>query len=190
MRRLFGRNRSPRPFEFRCSCCGELHRGSPSFGMKYPPYYFNVPEEERAERVEVNADLFTAYPPEGSKDQQTVYAIRATLDVPIHGAPDPFNWGIWVSQSEESFERYVDTFSDDQTGLSSFGWVPVSFVPYRRESAGEQIEHLAADVEWQAPGARPVVILREADHPFFEDQHRGISWDRAIEIAQIVMHGG
>lgn len=44
-------------------------------------------------------------PPEG-----TQYFLRAILEVPIHGVDQPFLWGLWVSASEASFHRYLDSY--------------------------------------------------------------------------------
>jgi hypothetical protein len=189
MLRLFGLGSNPKTFEFRCKDCGEMHRGSPSISYDMPVQYFQVPEPERSARVKISNDLCRILPAHDDPDDVTSYFIRATLEIPIHGAPEPFCWGVWVSQSKTSFERYVETYDQDQSGDGSFGWLAVAMRPYVRHSLEEPFESLECNVEWGAPGKRPQVLIKECDHPLYADQHDGISWDRAIEIARAAFHG-
>ena len=167
-------------FEFRCTCCDEIHRGSPSFAYTKPFSYFTVPEAERDERIEIDSDTCVI-------DGQEFY-IRTILEIPIEGVEEPFTWGVWVSQSRASFERYIATYNDDQSGDSSFGWLTVTMPGYDRAGPGEDLEHLACEVNWGPPGDRPVLVPHETDHPIFHDFTNGISWDRAIEHARQMMH--
>ncbi len=186
MARLFGIGRGPRKFEFRCDCCGKVHRGSPSFSLHRPEHVFEVPEDERDLRVEADDDLCIIRPTKGESDDQTSYWIRVTLDIPIIGADEPFCWGVWVSQSRDSFERYVETYNEDQTGNDSFGWLPVHMKYYR--NADGEWPSLKCDVNWGAPGKRPKIVLWECDNQLYRDQRDGISWDKAIAIAAPLMH--
>jgi len=84
--------------------------------------------------------------------------------------------------------KYVETFDHDQSGTSTFRWLPVFWAPYRRTSPGEYLEHLRCTVHWQIEGKRPQIEVQEFEDPLYVDQRDGISWDRAIEIARTVMH--
>lgn len=187
MARLFGLGSGPRRFEFRCACCGKIHRGSPSFSLHRPEHIFDVPEADRPRRVQADDDLCIIHPADGEGEEQAGYWIRATLEIPIHGADDPFCWGVWVTQSRASFDRYVQTFDEDQSGDGSFGWLPVHMQYYR--SADGSWPWLECDVNWGVRGQRPQIVLRECDHQLYRDQRDGISWDKAIEIAAPLMHG-
>lgn len=177
----FGLSANPiKSFEFRCERCGNIHRGSPSFANEAPFNYYELTAEERASRARLTDDTCVI-------DGESFF-IRATLEIPILDAEDPFCWGVWVSQSEESFKRYLATFQDDQSGDGSFGWLAVTMPGYRRNDPGEPVEHLACNVEWQVQGTRPLVFPQESDHPLYQDVMMGIGWDRAIELAQRVMH--
>lgn len=193
MIRLFGLGRDPGTFEFKCPDCGKIHRGSPSFAYAKPAYYFDVPKEERGSRVALSDDLCCISPGESDDDRTIHYFIRCLLEIPIRDADEPFLWGVWVTQSEESFERYKNTFETDQSGMGSFGWLAVVMPPYRRNAPGEPHEHLKCNVQWQGTkngkGQRPLIEIQECDHPLYADQRDGISWDRAIKIARAVMHG-
>jgi hypothetical protein len=89
-----------------------------------------------------------------------------------------------VTQSRENFERYVEVVGTDQRGRTTFGWMPVTLGAYERTAIDEAPEYLACDVHWQAEGIRPLITLHECDHPLYLDQRNGISWKRAIEIAE------
>jgi hypothetical protein len=188
MRRLFGLGRNPRTFEFKCPDCQDVHRGSPSFAYAKPTYYFDVLEPERDKRIKLSDDLCTILPAEDDEGGEPIYCIRATLDVPIHGAPDPFCWGVWVTQSEENFNKYIETFSNDQSGSGSFGWLAVTMPHYNLSPPGEPFESLACDVEWGAVGKRPKIIIYESAHQLFLDQSNGIDWETAILLARAMMH--
>lgn len=179
-----------KPFEFQCADCGELHCGSPVFGYDRPQLYHNVPEGEREARVKLSPDLCTIqmYEP-GTGLERTHYFIRTTLDIPIHGAEHPFSWGVWVSVSEKSFRDYVATYNDDQTGKGCYGALTVAMPYYRRNQPGTPYETIPCNVNWGSVGKRPEITLQECDHPLYQDQQAGISWDKATDIARLVLHG-
>lgn len=167
-------------FAFKCSCCGELHEGSPSIGYRMPDQYASLSQEQRAAMGELSEDLCTI-----SHDDGVDYFIRTILEVPIHGVEEPFLWGIWVSLSEKSYRRYVETYDDPVEGDGFFGWVCNEIPAYPFEGARP------ADVHVQLGRQRPKVILhrngREQD-PLVRDQVHGISAMRAQEIAEQVFH--
>lgn len=188
MVRLLGIDAKRKTFSFKCGLCNSMHEGPPSFAHKRPPYYFDVPEADRAGRVEMSDDLCRIAPtqPDGS---DAIYCIRATLDIPIIDSDAPFCWGVWVTHSEEAFRRYEATFDQDQSDDGAFGWLAVVMPYYRRTAPGDFLEHLACDVEWGPQGRRPKVIVRPCDHPLYTDQSEGITWDKAVDIARLAMHG-
>ena len=110
-------------FAFKCRSCGEVHEGSPSFAFPAPDPYVSLSEEEKASMATLDSDICTI-----THDEGTDLFIRAVLEIPIHGATDPFLWGLWVSVSQKSFERYLETYNDPVEGDGFFGWVCVSFV--------------------------------------------------------------
>jgi hypothetical protein len=91
-------------------------------------------------------------------------------------------WGVWVSLSEESFNRYVDTYEEPDPSDNYFGWF-CNYLPY--------YENTYALKTWVHPrigGDRPYIELEESEHPLCIDHHRGISPERAQEIAEVAMH--
>lgn len=178
-KRLFGK----RQFQYKCGECGELHKGSPSFSFQFPIYYFYVPEEERKDRVIASNDVCYIKPAKDDVEGEDVFCIRVVLDIPIKSSDDPFTWGVWVSQSEDSFKKYVDTFGQDQSSLGSFGWLLVDMPFYGPSDASAPLEHLKCDIQWSTKGQRPKACLWEGSHKLSIDQREGISWRRAIKIA-------
>jgi hypothetical protein len=118
-------------------------------------------------------------------EEGTDYFIRVVLEVPIHGVEEPFLWGVWVSLSEKSFTRYVETYDSPVEGDGFFGWVcnSISAYPY----AGTR----AADVVVQLGGQRPKVVLHRGDpedDSLVVDQVHGISVARAQQLAERALH--
>jgi len=167
-------------FAFKCTCCGETHEGSPSVGYRMPDQYASLSEEQRARMGQISSDLCTITHEDG-----TDHFIRAVLEVPIHGIEEPFLWGIWVSLSEKSYARYVETYDNAVEGDGFFGWVCNAIPAYPFEGSRP------ADVRVQIGGQRPTVVLHlsgiEADQ-LVKDQVDGISIARAQQIAERVFH--
>jgi hypothetical protein len=167
-------------FAFKCKSCGDLHEGSPSFAFLAPDHYDELSDEQKAAN-KLSDDLCVI-----DRDGETYRFVRAVLEIPIHGVSDPFLWGVWVSLSERSFERYVETFDRPIAGEGFFGWVCNDIDLYPSENMR------AADVIVQAGNNRPKVILHRRDHPRTDalaiDQVQGISIARAQELAEAAMH--
>ncbi len=167
-------------FAFKCNSCGDVHEGSPSFGFRAPDHYVELSAEQQAAN-RLSDDLCVI-----ERNGTTDRFIRAVLEVPIHGASEPFLWGVWVSLSENSFKRYVEIFDEPVPGEGFFGWVcnDISLYPYAHSRA--------ADVIVQGGRNRPKVVLHKGDpedDPLVNDQVQGISIARAQELAERAMHG-
>ena len=169
-----------RALEFRCADCGELHRGSPSFAYVKPFAYFDVPEAERADRIRIESDTCAI--------DDELFFIRGLLEIPILDVDEPCRWGLWVSQSKDSFSRYVETMDQDQGGEGSFGWLTVTLPAYDRTAKDEPWEQLACNVNWQDNGQRPFFFNDTATPEIYTDFVNGITWDRAVELARQIIH--
>lgn len=167
-------------FAFKCSCCGEIHEGSPSIGYQMPDQYACLSDEQRAAMGKISSDFCTI-----THEASTDYFIRAVLEVPIHGIEEPFLWGIWVSLSEKSFYHYIDTYDSPIEGDGFFGWVCNKIPAYPHQGSR------AADVFIQLGNKRPKVVLHKGnskDDPLVIDQTHGISISRAQQIAEASIH--
>ncbi len=163
-------------FSFRCSCCGEVHEGSPSFGFRAPAPYL-----EQSEAVREAGNLGTDLCRYSDEDGEHFF-IRVCLEVPIHGVEEPFLWGVWVSLSESSFARYLETYDSPDTHDRYFGWFS-NYLPYY-----ESTYALKTEVYPRAGGERPCIVLEQTDHPLAVDFHQGISVEKAQAIAEAAMH--
>ena len=75
-------------FQFKCSSCGEIHKGMPSFGAQAPLSYYAVPEGQRDDRCSLGSDDCVI-------DGQHFF-VRGCIEIPVHGEGEPFSWGVWV----------------------------------------------------------------------------------------------
>jgi hypothetical protein len=167
-------------FAFKCSCCGEIHEGSPSIAFQAPDQYASLTDAQKDEVGQLSSDFCTIRR-EGGMD----YFIRAVLEVPIQGVEDPFLWGVWVSASKASFERYWETYDEPVNGDGFFGWLCNALRPYPSPTSRP------ADVYIKLDGKRPKVVLHRGDpehDPLVLDQINGISVARAQQLAEQALH--
>jgi hypothetical protein len=167
-------------FAFKCTCCGEVHEGSPSIAFRAPDHYAGLTEEHKASMGKLSNDFCSI-----THGENTDYFVRAVLEVPIDGVEDPFLWGVWVSLSKKSFDRYWETYEDPVEGECFFGWVcnEISVYPYPTTRP--------ADVALQTNNQRPKVVLHrndQEDDQLVSDQVDGISVTRAQELAERALH--
>ena len=167
-------------FAFKCSCCDKIHEGSPSVAFRAPDHYACLTDEQKAESGKISDDFCVI-----THDKGTDYFVRAVLEVPIHGVEDPFTWGVWVSVSKKSFDRYWETFEQPIEGDGFFGWLcnEISVYPYSKSRP--------ADVRVQPGNQRPKVVLHRGDpddDQLVIDQTEGITVERAQELAERALH--
>ena len=188
MFKFFKKKKALKEFRYLCSECGVEHSGSPSFSHLYPPHYFDVPEGLRDEYVVVDTDFCYIKPYPDGLIENPSWFIRVVLDVPIIDAQEPFTWGVWVSQSKESAEAYMDGFGTDQTDFHSFGWLTLNLPYYQSYDDNGHLQAVPCNVRGGTKGQRPKIFIQECDHQLFLDQNSGLSWNKAIEIAELCMH--
>ncbi|MBE1162455.1 DUF2199 domain-containing protein [Dyella acidiphila] len=162
---------------YTCSCCGETHAGSPSFGYKAPHYYDLLSDEDKTQTAELDDDICVI-----GTDEQCDRFVRAILEVPILGSVEPFLWGVWVSLSEASFKRYLMTWDEPDESDSYFGWFS-NRLPHYPDTL-----NLKTSVRPRKGGLRPCLVLEQSDHPLAMHFHQGLSAEEAQQIAERVMH--
>ena len=93
-------------------------------------------------------------------------------------------YGVWSSLSEQSFKRVLELWEDPRRTDEPpyFGWLSNSLAGYP-ETLNLKLDVLTRDVE-----LRPLLRLQDGDHPLIVEQRRGITMDRAYEIAELHMH--
>jgi hypothetical protein len=149
----------------------------PSFGAEAPLSYYAVAESERASRCELGSDDCVI-------DRQWFF-VRGCLEIPVHGADEPFSWGVWVSLSEKNFRTWLENFDQQHRSHLGpfFGWLNAWLKPY------PETVNLKTHVHLRDHGVRPWIELEPTDHPLAIEQRNGISIDRVAEIYAIMMHG-
>ncbi len=177
-----------RVFSYKCSDCGDIHKGSPSVYQKRPIHYLNVPKSERDDLTVTSDDLCIIYKTSDKNKEDASYFIRTILEIPITNVEEPMLLGVWVSQSHDSFQKYFETFDDDQSDFSSFGWLHVNQPHYQSFDADGFMTRLGCDVVGQSGGHRPRLYLHDSDHELVFDQRNGISWEKAEKIHKLWIH--
>jgi hypothetical protein len=162
----------PNRIRFKCQTCDEWHEGLPSPAWDYPIQYLMVPVPERADRVQLTTDTCVI-----DGDQ---FFVRANLPIHVHHSDEPLTWGIWVSLSRASFERFQQHFDDESrvTGEAFFGWLCAAIPGY------PNTQLLKTRIHIQPWPNRPLAELESTDHPLSVDYHNGISAARAVELVQ------
>lgn len=163
---------------FECRACGEQHVGLPAFHFGGPAQLRLVPPDEYDERVELTDDGCVL-----DLDGRHFF-VRGQLEIPVRDTDDRFTWSVWVSLSEQSFERYTELFDDRarRAGESFFAWLCNPLPDY------PDTMFLRTRLHVRAYPDRPRVELEPTDHPLAIDQRTGIARARAIELAERLLH--
>jgi hypothetical protein len=163
---------------FDCRACGERHVGLPAFHFGGPAQLALVPAAEYDARVELTDDGCVL-----DLDGRHYFA-RGQLEIPILGTNDHFTWSVWVSLSAESFERYAELFDDPlrEPGESFFGWLCNALPEY------PDTMFLKTGLHVRPYPSRPRVELEPTGHPLAVDQRSGIPRERAIALAERLLH--
>jgi hypothetical protein len=135
-----------------------------------PANWFALSESERSTRAKLSADVCII-------DGKEFY-VRGCVEIPVLDSEVMFNWGVWVSVSEESFryihEKWDAEISDDE--LPRFGWLCTWIHLYP-----EPIE-IKCQVFLQSGNLRPRIVLEPTDYPLAIDQRGGFTLERVKQI--------
>ena len=165
-----------------------MHVGLPDIAFGEPDEVFHMKAKEKSARVKINQDLCHVKARDGFPDDTETFYIRAILRVPIQTTEFDIGFGVWVTQSKDSFLRYVETFNQDQSGDGSFGWLAVNIPYYMKTGPDKPIEYIECDVNWGPEGERPSVQLWESDHPWSLHQRYGMDFEVAVQLASRRAH--
>jgi hypothetical protein len=163
-------------YAWTCRCCGKQFDTLPlDWAFDAPAYWTSIPEGERATRGKLSSDFCTA-------DEH--YFIRGCLQIPIIGSDQQFVWGVWVSQSAESFKRATELFDrdPDPDEAPRFGWLSNEIHIYQPSTL-----HLKANVHFRPVDSRPRIELQPTDHRLAVEQRIGITLERVQEIIAAIM---
>jgi hypothetical protein len=156
--------------QFQCKHCGQVHDGIPSYHADRPAPYWDVPESRRATDVFLTSDSCVI--------ADRFFFIRGCIEIPILEINEFFIWGVWVSVKEENFFLWQDNYDTPKRNHIGpfFGWL-CTLIPVYPDTL-----HLKTIVHLRNDGLRPTIELETNDHPLSIDQHKGITFDRAMEI--------
>jgi hypothetical protein len=163
-------------YAWTCACCGKQFDTLPiDWAFDAPSYWNDIPEAERAARGKLSPDFCVA-------DEH--YFIRGCLKVPITDFDGQVVWGVWVSQSADSFARAVELFDRDPDPDEEprFGWLSNEIPVYHPSTL-----YLRTTVHFQPLNNRPLIELEPTDHPLAVEQRDGITLERVQEIVAAMM---
>ncbi|MET8430885.1 DUF2199 domain-containing protein [Nocardia sp. NPDC004860] len=161
---------------YTCSRCAEPHDGPP-LGYGTPaPAYWNVEAADQPGSVLGEEQCVIA----GS-----YFFVRARLVIPISDLDAEFDWGVWVSVSEASFERMSALWDKPERveEPTYFGWLSTALPLYEPTTL-----NLKTKLHTQPIGDRPLVELEPTDHPLAVEQRTGITSARVQWIAEQILH--
>ena len=113
------------------------------------------------------------------------FFVRGIVEIHVHGADEPFTWGVWVTLSGPNFKKTLDLVETEgrESEPPYFGWLSTELPVY-----GTSTVNLKTHVHTQRVGLRPTIELEPTDHPLAVEQRTGITLERVQEIAEQVLH--
>jgi hypothetical protein len=110
------------------------------------------------------------------------FFVRALLRLPVRGAEQGVECGVWVAQTETDFRRLHrpwNTLRLHRLAPTS-GRLSSELPGYDRSTVGLQVK-----LHHRRAGLRPMVELEPSDHPLALDHRDGITLDRAREFGHL-----
>jgi len=167
----------------RCSKCGAEHDvGEIELSFDQPAAYYEISEDERANRVATN-EVATVI---DSETRQARFFLRGVIVIPVRGEThrDGFGWGVWAEVSEYDFERVIETWNNENRA---------SEPPVRGRLANELRTFagslgLAVQLRLQAPGTAPEIDILAKDHALGAKQRNGAQPEDVLEWVSPLLH--
>ena len=174
-----GMTQEPAERGYTCARCGRYHGDLPyAYGLDAPdPWRPEYARDSRNRLGEEQCEIVTL----GSQ------FIRGIIVIPVKENDETFEWGGWCAVDLASDNRASDIWDDPGRDKEP---------PFSGQLASElgiYIEPtfaLELTVRTRALGLRPSFLLEDARHPLVVAQREGISRDRVVEIATLIMHDG
>jgi hypothetical protein len=167
---------------FTCDTCGKVHDlAEISFGTHAPDPWGGLTDAERAISELGDETCITRH-----ENGEQNYFIRARIILPIRGTARTFEWGVWCSLSERSFNELTAHWYDPaRTKLGPhFGWLCTRLSPYPNTVLLKTLVHQ------QPVGVRPTVELEPTDHPLAVQQRDGIDPADLQAMVRKLLHEG
>ena len=148
-----------------------------SLGFQAPDPYLALSEEEKQAKATLTSDTCII-----RHDTQTDYFIRTVLLVPVTGREEPFLWGVWVSLSQQNFERYIDTWDSHDESDVYTGYLCNQLPGYMDTLFLKATVHPSKET-------CPLLRLERGGHPLAEQQYEGMSVEVARNLVQLASGG-
>lgn len=164
------------PGGFRCSGCDEWHPTVPLAFHAPSPAYWSA-DLEHADDCALGSDQCII--------RSEHFFIRGLVEVPIIDRAESFEWGVWVSLSEDNFARTSQLWevTGRETEAPMFGWLSTELPIFPDSTLG-----LKTMVHTREVGLRPLVILEPTQHPLAIEQREGITWAAVTQRAERLLH--
>ncbi len=164
---------------YQCSCCGQEYNELPfTFGNDFPDYASGIPADEREKRIEGAESLCVV-------DGQHFFH-RGRLTIPVHNNDKDLIFNVWTSISESNFRKRNQLWDNPDRIKEEpyFGWLQTTIPTY-----GDTLNLKTISIENDA-GLIPTVKLIEDGHPLTIDQEKGITFEKALQIIDIILTSG
>jgi hypothetical protein len=148
-----------------------------SFAAEFPDMYAKLGRQERDARAVIGSDQCLV--------DEKWFFIRGCLEVPIIGAGEPFLWGLWASIREGVFDEISDSWeiAEREKTHGPFKGRIANSLPIYPETLNLKIQ-----ITIQPVGTRPLFALEEPEHLLAVEQQCGITRERALELAVLLLH--
>lgn len=149
-----------------------------TFGNDFPDYAYSVPPDEREKRIEIEESLCVV---DGGH-----FFHRGRLTIPINNHDQDLIFNVWTSISESNFWKRNDLWNDPDRIKEEpyFGWLQTTVPTY-----GDTLNIKTIAIENEV-GFIPTIRMIEEGHQLTIDQENGISFDKALEIVDIILTSG
>ena len=141
-----------------------------SYSSSVPDYFYDVPTQEQENRIEMNEDLCIV--------DEEYFFIRGCIEIPVVNGSEPFIWDVWVSLSEDGFNKTTKYWEVEGREKQMKRWLSTSIPCYP-----ETIQ-LKTKVHTRTIGVRPFIELEPTKHPLSKEQREGITIERIKKIAE------
>jgi hypothetical protein len=161
----------------KCPYCGEIHDFDDlEVGFDLPDDVFAIPEPERSSRSRSTPDLCVL------DDER--YFLRGVLDFPCDDRRTPFGVGLWVETSKQSYDRYVELYSDpDQGNEPPFcGTIANTLDGYW------DLRGVPVSIQLVSANERPSLVVTDPTHPAAHDQTQGVPAETLYELLWSNLH--
>ena len=129
-------------------------------GFDKPDAWFALQAEERGARV--------AFTPDVAVIDNAHHFVRGVLEIPVHGEPQPFGWGIWVKVSRADFASF--TGEGDASNRDPFPGRIASQLAGYPQTLGQLV-----NVRPSGDALRPLFDAIDAVHPLSGEEREGTS---------------